>query len=356
MIRRNACADVGRCIVALAVAAAVVFASCGQSRDTAQDRREIRGSLASLHKSIERQDAAEVCRLLTRLAREQVGRIGHSLPKECLKDVRRFMLSVEGDPTARPVDPRIATIYLDGDRATVVVAYDARAAGAFAMAKEDGVWKLASVFSATRTTTKSNGTPIPRLQTVSVAAVAGAASRGRPVRVTDEDMSPCPAIVVGQLTAHGGCVVRGRGEVEFRLKTLFGDTHFATCDMDFEMNVDGVGRLSVDEVDNDRRPQDEHSACNDIEQCQRPEDDDLTIPWRGRLLEADGRLVADLAACFDTCAGRLQGTTRLRVTRTADGYRVRSARSVVGRSGLSIGGSVTLTPDALRVHADSRSG
>jgi hypothetical protein len=348
-------------MTAFLAAVAVMASSCGDDVDTTQDRREVRTSFAGFNKRVIERNPAGICRLMTRVAQRQLGSIGHGGPSSCKEDVREFLKSIEDDPSSRPVRPRIVRMSIDGDRATVIADYKPDDdAGAFVFEKEDGRWKLGLVFSVTETAPEDLGTSVKGLPPLGAEDVSGPRAVTRPVRM-EERAGDCPPVEVAEAEVLGGCeVIVDRSKVRFRLKTLFADSAFATCEMSFTMHVDSAGRVGIGDPLIDYSFDFSSGPCGDIQACwtrltgEAPERDKR--PWRGRIRSTpDGRHVAEIGLCFDSCAGRLQGLATIPMTRDGRGWRLDADDVPVGRSGLSIGGTWRLTPDRLRISSASNS-
>jgi hypothetical protein len=340
-----------RLATAMFMATVVAMASsCGGANgDTAQERNEIRASFATLNERLVERDPVGICRWMTRVAQRQIGSIGHQAPTSCTKDVREFLRSER-----RPVHPRIDGISIDGDRAIVVAGYDADQAGAFVFEEEADRWKLGTVFSTTATAPDDLGTPVEGLPSIGAEEAAGPRSMTLPVHAEGRG-AHCRAVEVKELEVRGGCeLVANALKARFRLKTLFGDSWFATCKLSFTMRVDGAGRIGVDEASIEQALGAVEGPCGDIQRCRIRSTGETpweyNRPWRGRIRStSDARLIAEIDLCFDSCAGRLQGRTAIPMTRDERGWRLEAADAAVGRSGLSVSGTWRLTPDWLRI-------
>jgi hypothetical protein len=344
--------------VALAVlmaTVAIMASSCGDDGDTAEDRREIRAAFAGLNKRVAERDLVGICRSMARSAQRQVGSIGHGEPSTCENDVRKFLKSIEDDPRSRPIRPRIARMSIDGDRATVIADYEpGDDAGAFRFEREDGRWKLGLVFSTTATAPYDLGTTVKGLPSLGVEDTLGPRLTTLPVSAEGR-AGGCSPVDAEGLELFGGCELTvDSSKVRFRLKTLFGDSPFATCEVSFTMHVDSAGRIGLGNPGIGYSSGISGGPCGDIQACRTrssgPSPWNYKRPWRGRIRStADRQLVAEIDLCFDSCAGRLQGRTTIPMTRGGRGWRLEADDVPVGRSGLSVGGTWPLTPDRLRI-------
>lgn len=161
---------------------------------------------------------------------------------------------------------------------------------------------------------------------------------------------PCGEVQIRGLSLEGGCELwTSEAEVELQTLNLFGDHDFATCSLAFRMHVGGNGELGVADVSINASPGPAGAACGDILACRRSfegeESWEEKLPWRGRIVaDGDGALTAEIDACFDTCAGRFEGVTRLTVVDGPRGLRLGTRRAALGLSGLEIGGRWGLEP------------
>lgn len=337
----------------IAVAAIVLLPACGDERDPEQDRREIRTSLATLVRLAEARDAAGVCKWLAPVAQRQLGSVGHVTPTTCRPDTARFFEEIDKDPNTRSVDPRITRIELDGDRAKAVADYGGGQAGALVFRRHDGRWKLATVYSVTRSAPDALGTPVRGLPSVGVATTMGPRPTTRPVTASAGG-KPCPAVSVEETEVRGGCRLSIReARLALRLRSPLGDTPFATCIADLDLHVADDGEATVDVGRVDVALPGPGGPCGDITSCYSLGGDPnnvYNVPWRGRIrARSDGSMVAEIEACFDSCAGRLQGLLTVPMSRAQRGWRLRADSAPIGRSGLSVSGDWTLAPGRLQL-------
>jgi hypothetical protein len=328
---------------AIMVLVSLAMLACGgdDGVDTSRDRADIRRSLDKFQAHLAAGNIAAVCRQMTPTAKAQVGVSGHGLMESCRKDVRQFMHAI--GRSGRPVAPELTGIVLDGDRASAIVRYDPDRTGAFVFKRTPNGWKLASVFSATATSPVDLGSPIPGVPSIGIATALGPAPKLLPVSAS-EPQAPCPAVEASSARASGGCRIEfAPATARLRLRTLFGNAHFANCVLRFVGRVGPSGKLTIDSVMvSDGRVGGD--ACGDIQPCvPRVTDSHMgqpRLPWRGTIGGSqDGDIVAQVALCFDTCAGRLQGHTEMRLTRVIGGWAMRAIDAPVGRSGLSLDGT-----------------
>lgn len=164
-----------------------------------------------------------------------------------------------------------------------------------------------------------------------------------------------PAEACGKVEIHrdaleGGCESLSEvSPVRLTLVNIFGDHDFATCALEFRMHMDGDGRLGLADVALKRVAGAKSSACGDILACRRTvqsESASEKLPWRGRIVAHDGPwMIASIYICFDTCAGRFEGATRVALSVATDGrLRMRALRSAVGLSGLELTGRWMMSP------------
>ena len=334
-------AGIGRLGVVVAVVG-MAIAGCGDDGgDEARDRKEVVASFATINGHLSERDVEATCRWLTPTAQYQVGAVGHRLPTSCRRDVRDFFKSVGRRGQA---DPRISNVSVDGDRATVVASYEGERSGAFVFEESGGRWKLGSIFSVTATSPVDLGTPIPKLPFLDPEAVAGPAAEASPVSIGGRE-GPCSRLEFpNRHTVGGGCELTAvPATIRLRLRSLFGTSLFGDCTVAFTMKVAASGRVGVDDggvgYGSDLSKQ---SGCGDMDRCRvrLPDNEGPRLPWQGQIWKrANGRVGVELALCFDSCAGRLQGRTHMEMVRGKRGWLLRAADSPVGRSGLSLDGT-----------------
>jgi hypothetical protein len=347
------------------VVAVAAIAACGsenEERSPRQDRQDVRAAFAELRAALADRDPNRACAEVSEATGRQAGSTGHLRPTACSRDMRKLFASVDGPGSGgRAVRPRVDEIALDGERAVVVADFGHDATGAFPFLREDGEWRLDSLYGHTATAVYPMGTPVPGIGVLSKREAYGPRLGGAPAAVRNEGRR-CTALTVGELEARGGCrATTDTGPVRFRLRTLVADGRFADCYLKFTVRLSGAGELAIDDIQVSYTKVD--TACGDIRECQleakQPpgEIPARGVPWQGRLRATASGLRAEVGACFETCAGRFEGGLRLALRRDERGWQLVARDAGVGRSGFQLSGRWRLRPDGLEISpAERRTG
>jgi hypothetical protein len=135
-----------RALVGGLIAAAIGLlpaAGCGDDESDA-----VRAAFRELRRAFLTEDYGGVCARMSRAARREVGALGHELPSTCPQDMRGKMSAAILSPRDR-ADPKIESVEVDGDRATVLAMLGGTTPGVVRFVKHDGAWKLAQLFGTT---------------------------------------------------------------------------------------------------------------------------------------------------------------------------------------------------------------
>lgn len=191
----------------------------------------------------------------------------------------------------------------------------------------------------------------------------------QPVRVTAYDTrgdarAECPDVVTSGRFVEGGCrSLANSSEVHLMTRTVVGALPFAYgCSFAFDLTIAGDGRVWMDRL---MFGGGTAAACNDVRPCEpnalRQSAEDRRwarrhsvrnassptdfVPWPGRLRPAgDGRFVADLSVCLDTCAGRYDGDLELTLVRRAGRWTLVARDAPIGATGLTFDAEWLLQP------------
>jgi hypothetical protein len=311
---------------AIALVASVILAGCGGGEAEAPEANHpVTEVVQGLQRSFEERDVGGVCRLLTRAAQTDAGKVAHASPTTCLKDVKKVFAMIDkgggwlgggGEPTVTAVDAdgdsAAATLEVDGWQATVP------------FERVAGEWKAASFI----------GVGVERMETVAARRRAEAFPTGRPVQIGAYGGFSCaPLLDEDYPKISGGCILRvsDRGPVPVEMLTPYGGFKFGDCFVDYRISVDAEGSTWTDEweVEGSRA-----SGCSDIDPCiaERKGGRIDKLPWKGRIVVADdGSLLHRTRACIRTCIGHFTGELVTRLTKR--GSRWEAEPTNVGASG-----------------------
>jgi hypothetical protein len=337
------------------VGLALTLASLTSCGDDTADREEIGRTFVALKEGFRARDERLVCRHLTTAAGRQVKLFRHREPTTCERDVAQFLTTLNGPAAMRlDVDPRVESIEVKGERAVVVARFGPQSTSAYAFAREDGSWRLDSLFGITAPTILLLGTPQREVGFLTPEESAGPSRPAVPAMATAKGKR-CPVIRLGEEDVIGGCGSYGeQTRVDMRLRTLAGDALLADeCTMSFLVLVDRRGRAAIDRVTFSRAKS--GGPCNDLRQCFEEKgrgESARTVyaPWPGHITTVDGnRADIEVRACVDTCLGRLEGRTTIALERNSNGLMARFVGADIGRSGLRLAGAWRMDPSDLRV-------
>lgn len=314
--------------------------ACGDSGGGGGDSEEdrIESTIEGLQEAFIDNDGKKACEHVTKRAVTLVGVMAHQTPATCVLEMEKIFQWLRGDPRnpGEPQDPQPDLIEADirGTRAMAIVQADGHAPVEVPFVKSRGEWKLDSVF----------GTEVASLQDSSgmyrpALVTADEESARQPVAAADvkatDGGKPCPPVKVAKSRLlGGGCVLAAKGKMHMGVVSLFGTWRFGKpCRTRFHVHVDGRGRAWVDAF-SAAGP----SPCPDVYGCGETAGGGVPIPWRGRIESASdesARLVIK-RACLDTCLGLYRGKLELGLVKTADGWRVETEQSTLGKSGWQI--------------------
>lgn len=144
-------------LLALAATALLALgaASCGDSDDdngggggssqSGGDEQQARATVESLYAAIRAGDAKGVCATMTEPAKEQVakGAIGTGSGGTCADGFQRFLDAAEkAGGLNLTLKAKVASVKVDGDKATARVTFGKARAGNIPLVKVDDEWKL----------------------------------------------------------------------------------------------------------------------------------------------------------------------------------------------------------------------
>lgn len=341
--------------VAATVAALAGALACGDVDEA--EREQVRRAFTALAERLAARDVAGACRHITVAAGRQLTLVGHGDPTTCEADLRSYLASVDGAASMSVgVDPRVASVEIRGDEALVTARFDGGSESVYPYVREDGRWRLDSMFGVTAPPPSGLGDPAKGITLLDAADVTGPATAATPVAAS-ADAAGCPDISTAGTEASGGCVLYARRtEFAMRLRTpaaagVLGDE----CALSVTLLIDGEGRVAIAEAVVSRLMA--GGPCNDIRQCTEivgsgEEREIRKIPWLGHVTAMSGGAAEiELSVCLDTCAGRLQGRTEMSLSRGPRGWRLVAAGADVGRSGLELSGIWRLEGDPVEIDA-----
>ncbi len=187
-------------------------------------------------------------------------------------------------------------------------------------------------------------------------AVAATDGAERPVvkvvDVTGSKVAACGEVDTAGPFVTGGCVVTAHDfTTDVSVRTPLGEMPFGTCSFTFDLHVAGDGEIWVERIGIGGA-----SPCNDLQPCapakvlaRQDSPTDRTppaqvTPWRGQLeAGANGRPVAAIDMCFDSCLGRYRGPTRLTLTQDGGDQALAARKAGVGVTGLALTADYALT-------------
>jgi hypothetical protein len=322
----------GRLFALAAMAMALVGASCGETRD---DADQVASTVRDLQSAFADGDWKGVCARISDGAKVQVGKIAHGSPTACGRDLARaFTLIEEGGGWLHRRMPEVVDVDVDADRATATVSLGERSRAGLPLVRQGGEWKLDSFA----------GTPTRQAEAVraGIRSAAFPATRGEAVGVRESAGSPCGDLVDGRFPEiSGGCQIDvTTRRTKLTVTTVFGDFRFAVCPSSYPISVDSRGRTWTGTrqvaIPGGSGP------CGDINSCL---DEDGQLPWRGRLGSAgDGTVLHVVDACFETCVGYFVGEISMRLTRHVGGWRAELTGDV-GDSGLRLQSALAVDGD-----------
>ncbi|MEX1141496.1 MAG: nuclear transport factor 2 family protein [Thermoleophilaceae bacterium] len=302
---------------AAAVVAVAALALCGGGCSDAggDPEAEIRAALETVRTAFAAGDLDTVCALLARSAVREVGSIGHSSPTDCWADASTLADRMASVRVRAAEPPRIAAVQVAGDRATAITVMGRGSKTRVRLARENGRWKLATLFGS-----------------------GGGEGRAGVGRGRDSATARCGPVTVRGRSVRGGCAATATArDIDFTLLSVLGASAFARCGVRMDLHADGRGRVWAANVDTDK----DRFPCNDIAPCSgRPGVGALPSsgpPWRGRVRGSGARMRLELDVCLDTCIGRFEGRTRLRLVPAGRRWAM-WVRGAVGLSGLELEG------------------
>jgi hypothetical protein len=311
-----------------------MIAGCALSGCGKDDAGDIERMVTQLRSSYLKRDYRAVCSHLTRRTQREIGLIGHLSPTTCEKDM---VLRLSSDVLSRRdlIEPPLHGLDVDGSQATAQATVGAAEPIAVRFAREEGAWKLASLFGA-----------ITREAPVRQPRVPGGASAPTASWLHGDDTTtPCPALKVRRLSVEGGCTFYALAITTMTMLNVLGDRRYGRCPIGFELHVGPDGSVGIGSVQAQLSP-DPADICGDVSACRQ--DDGRTVPWTGRL-ERGRATKLELSVpylCLDTCLGRFAGDFVLDVARGRHGRATLTAREMnLGQSGIFLSGRWRLQPN-----------
>jgi len=322
----------------VAILAVALATGCGDGRDQASDREQIRQVVADMQRDIAADKPRRACEAFSREVRRQIGMAGHGTPSGCALDLRETLDLIR--LSIRDARPAVDAVELDGDRAIATLAGANRTAMRVPFAHEDGRWRIANLFGAStlppKTVAARPDTP-PELPTTSAAATP--ATSGAAVTVAGS-ARPCGRVRRdGAHGVAGGC--RGDvvgGAADFVVRTPLGSFPLSAegCAPLGGLRIASDGRIWIDEMALRMMPS--QHLCADTVPCTTSKGE--IVPWAGRLrMAAGGQLVGELEMCVATCVGRYRGTAKVEASTSPRGMRLRFDSSPLESGGLIVHGS-----------------
>jgi hypothetical protein len=116
--------------------ATMALTACGSS-----DADKIETAMGDLRTAYLAEDYQAVCDLLTPTARRDLGKLGHGEPTRCPRDMAEKMSATILSRRDR-IDPKIVTIEVAGETATVMTKLGSHTPTRVRFAKHRGDWKL----------------------------------------------------------------------------------------------------------------------------------------------------------------------------------------------------------------------
>lgn len=329
----------------IAALAASALVGCGDDapQKVTTTGKSPRRALLEVQRAFAQRDLKSMCVLLTRSAREEVGKTAHNSPTTCLRDLDRLIGmidSIDGWDDSEP--PRFVREVGDGTRREVTVRTDDGWEATLPFAKEAGKWRLAAFVGTTRAALDRAEKRMPEVSFPTAA--------GKPVVAATSGGTPCPPIRLARNLdsppsaldyyphAAGGCVVdvTSGGRLPVRMLTAFGDFRFDDCSLTFRLRVGPDGRTWTEKWQGGGR---DEGGCQDLIDCVSPASAAVNPPWKGRLQMTGGdTFVLRTRMCLRTCVGFFVGDWVRTFERDGAGWRVDSVAD--GRTGFSIDGSL----------------
>lgn len=322
--------------------------SCGGGSDPSP----VAAAVLEVQDAFADKEMKRACAKVTTSVGRHVGRAGHDPPKGCSRDLAGLAeMFAQGERMAEPKSrpsrepPEVDDFIISGRRATATLTGANGSVARVPLARRSGEWKLDALYGgvpARRQLSKRAWTaaaPPPESQvTDGAVTVTRRSGGGKAV--------PCPPLRgVGTAKPRGGCTIRANSsDIDVFVLTAMREFLFGNCYFSFTMHVDSTGRLALE-----RAGLGGDSPCNDAPAC-FVSDAGSPYPWRGWIhRDGDGKLVATLDACFDTCLGRFEGRTDLELRNRPDGWIARASDATVGTSGWKLDGDLGLEADGLEI-------
>jgi hypothetical protein len=105
----------------------------------------VRSAFAELRTAYLTQNYRALCKLMSPTAKREVGELGHEQPTNCPDDVARNLSAAVLAPRDR-VTPRIESVEVHGDRATIVARLGGTTPGYVYFSRRGGQWMLRQLF------------------------------------------------------------------------------------------------------------------------------------------------------------------------------------------------------------------
>jgi hypothetical protein len=127
-----------------AVLLALVGPACGGGGDEGEG---VRAAIAETQAAFDAGDLPAVCQSLTAAARKHIMSLGHRSLGSCAADLRLIHKSIgKNDRGPAAAGQEIVDVEIDGDSATVTMAFSGDSRGVVPLAREDGGWKVDGLY------------------------------------------------------------------------------------------------------------------------------------------------------------------------------------------------------------------